>query len=108
HQAEIAWRRGHEVGLRFLSSCYVHGPVEPPFQEAETFWLTRRERRATIATTFQIVQVRRTWEVRMAAPSLAEPAVVGQFLHRWKAERYAREQVKALREKGLSAVMSTG
>ena len=33
----------------------------------------------------------------------AEPAVVATFLYRWKAERYAHEQVRALRGKGVSA-----
>lgn len=102
HQAEVAWRRGTEMGLRLTAACYMHEAAPPAFAEAEAFWLARQDRRSPI-TTFRLAQDRRQWLVTVQGPAVAEPAVVATFLHRWKAERYAHEQVRMLRGKGVSA-----
>jgi hypothetical protein len=102
HEAWVVWRRGTEMGLRLRSAAYMHEPAPPAFAAAEAYWLTLRDRRAPV-TTFRLVQDKRQWAVTVQGPSVAEPAVVATFLYRWKAERYAHEQVRALRGKGISA-----
>jgi hypothetical protein len=104
HEGVAAWTRGSEIGFRMEVSHHVHEGAPPHLEEAARFWLAREGRRKSI-TTFHVRQVQRSWTVQMEAPSLAEAATVGEFLHRWKAERFAREQVDALREKGVAAAM---
>jgi hypothetical protein len=99
HDALAVWRRGSEVGLRLRSAAYMHEPAEPLFAEAEAFWLSQPDRRSPV-TTFRLVQNRRQWEVTVQGPAVAS------FLYRWKAERYAREQVRTLRGKGISAAFA--
>lgn len=42
HEAELAWARGQEVGIRILRSGDLHGRVPPAFMEARDLWLSER------------------------------------------------------------------
>ena len=40
HEFEVAWARGEEVGLRYLSAQRLRGYVSPQYQPLKDFWET--------------------------------------------------------------------
>lgn len=41
HQAQVRWREGPELGVRFLRSCDLRGMVPRTFVDAKAMWMRR-------------------------------------------------------------------
>ena len=72
-EAQVRWRHGVELGVRFASSRDLRRPAPPQLAEAQALWMKRRPRigrRALIASPV-ILQTSR-WPRRLAPP-LTDP-----------------------------------
>ncbi len=104
YECQLAWRKGLEIGVRFLSTCNLQGPTRPLFAEARRAWQDAVDRPVT---TFAVRQHDRRWVVTISSPTLGDPAEVGSFLTRWEAQQFARLQAQTFRGRAFAAERPT-
>ena len=100
YECRVAWRRGLEIGVEFLSTCALQGAAPPVFALAQDAWQSAPDR---AVTTFTVRKHDRRWVVTLSGPTLGDPAVVANFVTRWEAQRFARVQAERFEGRACAA-----